>query len=148
MKKLALAVMAIAALAYYGYERGGLNLPFQLPSETQASSSDAVLAEAFDLHASNFQVEGQGVVKRILLDDNSGRRHQKFIVELASGQTLLIAHNIDLAPRVSPLKEGDRVQFYGEYEWNEKGGVIHWTHHDPDGQHIGGWIKSAGHSFQ
>lgn len=50
--------------------------------------------------------------------------NQKFIVKLASGQTLLVAHNIDVAPRIQSLRAGDRVQFSGEYEWNDKGGVI------------------------
>jgi hypothetical protein len=32
------------------------------------------------------------------------------------------------------------ISFYGEYEWNNKGGVIHWTHHDPRGSHPDGWL--------
>jgi hypothetical protein len=62
--------------------------------------------------------------------DNQGSRHQRFILKLNSSQTLLIAYNIDLAPKIKNLKVGDHVNFYGEYEWNSKGGVIHWTHHD------------------
>jgi len=48
---------------------------------------------------SNVQVEGEGVVTRLLADDLSGSTHQRFIVRLKSGQTVLIAHNIDIAPR-------------------------------------------------
>ena len=112
------------------------------------SRSDELLARAFEQRLSNIQVEGQGVVQRLLSDDNDGRRHQRFILELASGQTLLISHNIDVAPRVAGLRKGDAVSFGGEYEWNEKGGVIHWTHHDPRKRHPAGWIKHDGRVYQ
>ena len=76
----------------------------------------------------------------LLADDLNGDRYQRFIIELKSGQTLLISHNIDLAPRIDGLSLNDQVEFFGEYEWNDKGGVIHWTHHDPDGIHVDGWL--------
>jgi hypothetical protein len=85
---------------------------------------------------------------KILKDDLEGSRHQRFLLELGSGQTLLISHNIDLAPRIEGLARGDSVQFFGEYEWNSKGGVIHWTHHDPGGRHVAGWIKHRGRVYQ
>ncbi|SHE22152.1 hypothetical protein BPUTEOMOX_2262 [methanotrophic endosymbiont of Bathymodiolus puteoserpentis (Logatchev)] len=102
---------------------------------------DAVLAELFADGLSDVQVQGVGEVIAILADDLQGSRHQRFIIKLVSGQTLLVAHNIDLAPRVSNLSVGDRIEFFGEYEWNEKGGVIHWTHSDPIGKHIAGWLS-------
>jgi hypothetical protein len=110
--------------------------------------SEQLLEHAFENQKSNFQVEGQGEVIRILSDDLKGRRHQRFIVRLHSGQTLLISHNIDLAPRINNLHKGDVVTFFGEYEWNHKGGVIHWTHHDPAGRHVGGWITHQGKIYQ
>jgi hypothetical protein len=94
------------------------------------------------------QVSGVGYVIRILPDDNKGSRHQKFILKLDSGQTVLIAHNIDLAPRIISLSTGDSIEFYGEYEWNSKGGVIHWTHHDPSGNHVGGWLRYNGALYE
>jgi hypothetical protein len=93
-------------------------------------------------------VKGDGVFQRMLADDNDGSRHQRFVIALASGQTLLIAHNIDLAPRVEGLREGDKVSFSGEYQWNPTGGVIHWTHRDPNGHHPAGWIKHNGKTYQ
>ena len=110
--------------------------------------SDAIIANAFSNHESNLQVSGQGIVTKLLPDDNIGSRHQKFIIKLSSGQTLLIAHNIDLAHRIDSLQEGDFVQFYGEYEWNNKGGVIHWTHQDPNGYHVSGWLQHQGKRYE
>ena len=79
-------------------------------------------------------------MKRLLSDDRDGSRHQRFVLQLADHQSLLIAHNIDLAERI-PLGLGDRVKFRGMYEWNELGGLVHWTHHDPHGVEDGGWIS-------
>lgn len=107
-----------------------------------------LLQQAFQNQQSNVQVRAVGQVIRVLSDDRDGSQHQRFIVRLSSGQTLLIAHNIDLAPRVNSLSVGDRVEFYGEYEWNPQGGVIHWTHHDPAGRHVGGWIRHNGQVYQ
>lgn len=102
----------------------------------------------FDTADNGKQVMTQGTVCRILDDDNDGRRHQRFLIELKSGQTILIAHNIDLASRVAPLAVGDVVLVNGQYEFNDKGGVIHWTHRDPKGRHQHGWIKRGSDIFQ
>jgi len=114
----------------------------------QASGDTTPIAKAFEQHARDVQVEGEGVVSRILPDDNSGSPHQRFIVRLASGQTVLIEHNIELAPRISDLGEGDPVSFAGEYIWNTQGGLVHWTHHDPAGRHVAGWLKHKGRTYQ
>jgi hypothetical protein len=112
------------------------------------SGSDQILTAAFQNRTSDLQVEGRGEVIRLLEDDNKGSRHQRFILRLETGQTILVAHNIDLAPRIVSLDEGDLVSFYGEYEWNSKGGVIHWTHDDPDHRHVAGWLKHQGRTYQ
>ncbi|MBQ0759727.1 MAG: DUF3465 domain-containing protein [Zhongshania sp.] len=106
------------------------------------------LAEAYQNQVSDVQVSGSGRVIKILADDTKGSRHQKFILKLANGQTLLVAHNIDLAPRLDGLRSGDSVKFYGEYEWNKLGGVLHWTHHDPAGRHANGWLEYRGRRYQ
>ena len=113
-----------------------------------AVSDTNVITRAFETKSSDVQVEGEGVVERILDDDNDGSRHQRFIVRLASGLTVLIVHNIDLAPRVDNLKKGDSVRFYGEYVWSSQGGRVHWTHHDPQGRHVAGWVKHNGRTYQ
>jgi hypothetical protein len=85
---------------------------------------------------------------RLLADDDEGSRHQRFIVRLDSGQTLLVAHNIDVAPRVEGLAVGDSVAFSGVYEWSAEGGTIHWTHHDPYGRHAPGWLRHDAETYQ
>ena len=85
-------------------------------------------------------IEDTGFVRRLLSDDNDGSRHQRFIIQLSNKQTLLVAHNIDVAERV-PLSLGDRVYFRGMYEWNDLGGLVHWTHRDPMGVDDGGWVR-------
>ena len=101
------------------------------------------LRQAFRARESDVWVEVGGDVERILPDDDEGSRHQKFILRVSREQTVLVAHNIDLARRV-PLRRGDRVELRGEYEWNDRGGVLHWTHHDPRGNRDGGWIRHDG----
>ena len=88
-------------------------------------------------------IEGTGLVRRLITDDNDGARHQRFILDLRNGQSLLMAHNVDLAGRV-PVGVGDRIRFRGMYEWSELGGLVHWTHHDPLGIEDGGYIRYRG----
>jgi hypothetical protein len=112
---------------------------------TPPPSGGAVL-DAFRARRSGVEVEATGVVTRPLPDDLEGSKHQRFILRVGD-QTVLVAHNIDLAPRV-PVSEGDTVQLRGEYEWNQLGGVIHWTHRDPAGRHPAGWIRIRGRLYQ
>jgi hypothetical protein len=111
---------------------------------TAATTADAealYIKELFDNNKTDVWVSGKGTVTRILADDLSGDRHQRFILELSTGQTLLVAHNIDIAPYLEGLEKGDTVSFYGEYYWSDEGGGVHWTHSDPDGSSDGGWLK-------
>lgn len=85
-------------------------------------------------------VEVSGFVRRLLPDDADGSRHQRFVIDVGRRQTLLIAHNIDLAERV-PVGMGDRVYVRGLYEWNDLGGLVHWTHRDPMEDGEGGWVR-------
>ena len=143
MNKL-ITIFVLLVVAYIGW--GQFNQSDDSAAFT--NQNDTVLSDAFSERLSGVQAEGNGTVIKILSDDNEGSRHQRFILKLQSGQTLLIAHNIDLAPRLSNLREGDTVAFNGEYEWNSKGGVIHWTHHDPNGYHEAGWLKHNGQIYQ
>ena len=119
--------------------------PSSQPPVTTGANAVAPLYEA---ERSGEVIEGSGTVERLLTDDRQGSQHQRFILRLGSGHTVLVAHNIDLAPRVAGVAVGDRVEFRGQYEWNAQGGVIHWTHHDPAGRRPGGWLQHDGSTYR
>jgi hypothetical protein len=125
-----LILVLLALYQYYSHDR---------PAVDYGDATGSVQA-AYAAYQSNTWLETQGRISRVLRDDNDGSRHQKFILELDDGHTVMIAHNIDLAERI-PAREGLSVRVRGRYEWNDRGGVIHWTHHDPSGQLKGGWIE-------
>lgn len=177
MKNILFALLAlIAGLIYLDHFAPGKSSADTGPVVilTESNSSDDFLANAFngdddieyntevDIHSlsnldkiahanqnrlSNIQVHGSGTVIRMLPDDNNGSRHQRFILRLANHQTVLIAHNIDIAGKVNSLRKGDDIEFFGIYEWNDKGGVVHWTHKDPNGQHPDGYLKYVGLTY-
>lgn len=147
-KNLALVFAIIILVVGYLDGTGTSTPPRSNQTSDNHSVADGDLRRAISQQLSDVQVRGQGVVTRFLKDDNDGSRHQRFILEIFPGQTVLVAHNIDLAPRLDSLELGDKLEFYGEYEWNTQGGVIHWTHHDPAGRHPGGWLKLDGKTYQ
>lgn len=160
MLKKATLLLGIALLAFYlgraSDHDGATDLAVN-PSETlarppkDADSTPAghgVLADAFERQLSDIPVQGEGRVIKTLPDDRDGSRHQRILLALSDGQSVLIAHNIDLAPRLPDLQPGDRIGFKGEYVWNAKGGIVHWTHRDPDGRHAGGWLQHRGETYQ
>ncbi len=117
-------------------------------SSNQVSGNTSSLLNAIKNKQSDVIVESVGKVVKVLPDDTKGSKHQKFILKISSGETILVAHNIDLAPRIPGLSKHDQVAFKGEFEWSDRGGVVHWTHHDPRGNHVGGWLKHDGNTYE
>jgi uncharacterized protein involved in type VI secretion and phage assembly len=111
----------------------------------EAEPNLGALRRAIADRAHDRWVQGSARVKKLLPDDNDGSRHQRFLLAVDGG-TVLVAHNIDLAPR-APVQAGVVVGFRGEFVWNDKGGVLHWTHHDPKGK-PGGWLEVGGRRFE
>jgi len=145
MKQRIIYILLLILILAAAFERGIFN---DFIGAGDSGPSPDRLAAAYEQQISNIQVRGEGIVEKVLKDDTEGSAHQRLIVRTSPGQTVLIAHNIDLAPRVENVRAGDRLEFYGEYEWNNKGGVVHWTHHDPRGKHPGGWIEHDGIRYQ
>lgn len=140
-------LLSMLAIAYFGFPETS-SVSSNTPSTVYRNYHDKIIGNAFENQRNDLQVTGQGIVIRILPDDERGSRHQRFILQLASGQTLLIAHNIQLAPRIDKLSKGNKIEFKGEYEWSYKGGIVHWTHHDPLKRHADGWLKHNGRIYQ
>lgn len=135
-----LALAAIAAFVVLARREPPGVTPAGAP---RVEDGAAEVARLFAEHRSGVWIGVEGTVERRLDDDLRGDRHQRFIVRLDDGPTILVSHNIDLAPRV-PAQPGDPIEIYGRYEWNERGGVVHWTHRDPHGRDPGGWIRHRG----
>ncbi len=148
MKKLLILAVAVAAVVLWQRHESTAAPSVDSGGSVESAALDGSLAAAIEAQQSGVQVTGAGTVSRLLADDNDGSRHQRFILDLASGGTLLVSHNIDLAPRIEALRVGDSVSFNGVYEWNDRGGLVHWTHHDPQGQHEAGWLRHDGRVYE
>lgn len=124
------------------------------PKPAQKNSlncNNQAIFQAFSQKNENqkIQVLGCGHVKKVLKDDNDGSRHQKFLITIDGYPqiSVLVAHNIDLAKRVENIQANTPIRFYGEYIYNEKGGVLHWTHKDPTSRHQDGWLEYDGQKY-
>jgi hypothetical protein len=151
---LAAGAVAVGASWYLGGDSGQASAtPGELagaaaPAAARADPGQDSVRRAFEDRARGRLLQVEGRVQRLLADDRDGSPHQRFIIATNSGHTLLVAHNLDLAPRLEGLAVGDRVSLFGEYEWNDQGGVMHWTHDDPAGKHPAGYIDWKGRRFQ
>lgn len=140
---LLVAVMVLGLLAWQYFH----SEPDAYRTAATAESAANVVQSAYAARRSGVWMEVRGQISRILPDDNDGSRHQRFILDVGNGHTVLVSHNIDLAEKV-PAAAGDALALRGRYEWNERGGVIHWTHHDPQGIESGGWIEAGGRRYR
>jgi len=120
--------------------------PACLPPTTQ---DNAAVERDYAEKRSNVEVTAQGVVMSVLTDDSGPSGvHQRFIFRLAgSTQTVLVDNNVTIGQR-APVLQGSDVSVHGEYVWNDQGGLIHFTHHDPEHTHEGGWIEMSGVRYQ
>lgn len=140
MKKGILGWVVLVALII-GWRQFGPGLPV----EVMRSHSD--IATAFANEDTGMMVEFEARVQRLLPDDRQGDHHQRFLVELNNGHTLVVSHNLSEADRV-PLTPYDQVRVRGEYDWNPHGGVVYWTHRDPGIGLKHGWIEHKGVRYQ
>lgn len=118
------------------------------PSAAIAVADNAAVRRAFDRHIDQVEVTAIGTIDRVLSDQGGpSGPHERFIVRLADvAMTVLIEHNLSIAPRV-PVATGEAVEVHGEYIWNAQGGLVHFTHHDPDRSHEGGYVLYGGKRY-
>lgn len=150
MKKLFLiGLILFLALSFSACHAPNNPQSLESASVSAVANRDAgAIVEAYSVHRNVPQVQGSGIVVKVLKDDTNGLQHQKFLLKVSDNITILIAHNIDLAPRVDDIHEGDTVSFKGEYIYTPKGGTVHWTHKDPRGNHAAGWLEHNGKKYE
>lgn len=125
-------------------ERRGKNRGEPREELSEGSEEDAEVIQAVERRRRVDFVEGRGmVVTRLLPDDNSGLRHQKWIVRLSNGASMQAVYNLDLCERVD-LQVGDKVAMGGQFVWTNQGALLHWLHYDPRERRPDGYVEVNG----
>lgn len=84
------------------------------------------------------------VVTRLLADDNSGSRHQRFYAKLSDGQEVYIVYSLEYGRVRVPVSVGSVVGVGGEYRWTKFGGLLHWVHEDTRDTRPDGYVELKG----
>jgi hypothetical protein len=121
--------------------------PAVAPAAKNLAQDDNEVIAAQSNRLIKVEVTVTAPIKKMLPEDDVGLPHEKFLILLSNGSTVLIAHDIKYAP-VVPVQAGDMVRIHGEYIWNAKGGLIHWTHHSDTPRHESGWIEFDGQRYE
>lgn len=101
--------------------------------------------DSCDRGAQHAEVQGRGTVERVLgIRDSRSGEHEGFIVRM-NERSIKVETNVGITGPI-PLHRGDAVTLQGQYECDD--GVIHWTHHDPRGRHMSGYIEIHGYRYQ
>ena len=123
------------------------NRPSEGQSANPAALDDREIIDDQTNQRVKVEVTVTARVKKLLPDDTRGLQHQKFLLILSNGTTILVANDLTYGQRV-PIEAGDVVKIHGEYIWNRLGGLIHWTHRSDTPRHESGWIEFNGHTYQ
>jgi len=121
-----------------------LSLTLTLSIAKAAVNDDSQIVQAYEAKRRVNFVEGAKMeVVKLLPDDNSGLKHQKWVVRLSNGKLMQAVYNTDMCPYV-PLQVGDVVAMGGMFLWTGNSGMIHWLHHDPRGNRPDGYVMVNG----
>ena len=119
---------------------------------TGVTSDNGAVYDAWRAGRSHIEVIANGSVAR-MLGTHRGRsgNHEGFLLHLSGsagrGLTVRVEDNVDLTGPI-PLSEGQDVVVRGEYIFDERGGIVHYTHRDPRGRHISGYVLVDGKFYQ
>ena len=134
-----LGIAVLLGVGYYWRSQPG--------SGYEVEAGFTTLEHAFFDHRSEFMTEVSGTVARILVDDRSDPRTQKFVIRLENGQSVLVVHDHVAARRV-PVAIDDTVKVRGLYRWSETGGTVLFTEMDPSPRRRHGWVEHEGKRYQ
>jgi hypothetical protein len=130
----------------------GLALLCGCASGGGGDDSNGAVYDAWLAHHSGVEVTATGSVARMLgTRTGPSGTHEGFLLHLRGaagrGLTVRVEDNTDLTGPV-PLSEGESVEVRGEYVYDPRGGLIHYTHLDPRGRHAAGHILANGKVYQ
>lgn len=126
------AEIIVAALIAQGCAGGG-------------TDPNAAVYDAWQNGRSRLEVTATGKITRLFgIRAGPSGLHEGFLVRLSGaaghGLTVRVEDNVDITGLI-PLSAGENVEVRGEYIYDESGGLIHFTHHDPRGRHAGGYVR-------
>jgi len=115
------------------------------------SGSNAAVYDAWRAGRSHIEVTASGSVARILGErPGPSGVHEGFLLHLRGsegrGLTVRVEDNVDLTGPI-PMRTGDDVTVRGEYIYDPRGGLIHYTHRDPRNRHPGGFVRVNGRLY-
>jgi len=84
---------------------------------------------------------------RFFFGKHSRMEHEQFDCRGADGTRFRVIDNVTIAPRV-PVAPGDHVVVQGELVPDRgQPPIVHFTHHDPWGTHVGGYVELNGRRY-
>ena len=121
-------------------------------SDAPSEAGNAAVYDAWRNGRTRFEVTARGSVARIL-GERTGPSgpHLGFLLHLTGsagrGLTVRVEDNLDLTGPIV-LHEGDDATIRGEYIYDARGGLIHYTHRDRRGKHAAGYVQVEGRLYQ
>lgn len=117
-----------------------------------AADDNAAVYSAWSAHRSHLELTATGSVARDLgTRRGPSGNHEGFLVHLSGagghGLTIRVEANVDITGPI-PIAEGAPVRVRGEYIYDPRGGLVHWTHRDPRMRHEAGFVEIGGHTYQ